>query len=137
MPDARSLHGQHEPERELAPVVALQLADPERQRSRELAEKGQARALVEASVETQHPKARAIIQGGVLKGPAPRDLDELDVDLNALAGLGLLKQLHLPRHPLARPPQPRQPQIAKEPLACTPRDPNVVDPPQPHLPPPA
>src|SRR2546430_16568114 len=92
MPGARRLEGQHKREWKLAAVVALQLADPERQRRRELAEERQARVLVKASVEAQLPEAGAVIERRVLKRPATGDFDKLHVDLDALAGLGLFRR---------------------------------------------
>src|SRR6266581_8111053 len=82
--------------------------------------------MLSTEIACNHP-------GRCTERPAPRDLDELDVHLNALARLRLLKQLHLPRHPLARPPQPRQAQIAKDALDRLHGHPDVVDPPKPQL----
>src|SRR5437870_563879 len=67
-------------------------------------------------VETQHAEARTVVQRGVLKGPAPRDLHVLHVDLNGLARLRLLEQLHLAGFPLSRAPQSRQADVTKDPL---------------------
>ena len=64
MPDARRLHRQHEVERELPAVVALQFTDPEGERSLELGQEYHAGALVQPSVQPQDPKARAVVQGG-------------------------------------------------------------------------
>src|SRR5712691_7808068 len=67
-------------------------------------------------VEAQHAKARTVVQGGVLKGPASCDLHELHIDLNRLSGLRLLEELHLPGHALARASQARQPDVTEDPL---------------------
>src|SRR2546426_396901 len=67
-------------------------------------------------VETQHAEARTVVQRGVLKGPAPRDLHVLHVDLNRLARLRLLEQLHLAGFTLPGPPQPGQSDVTKDPL---------------------
>ena len=78
------------------PVVAPEFSDPDGKRAVELAQKRQARALVQPAIEPQDTKPRAVIEGGVLKGPAAGDLHEFHVDLNAFARLRLLEQLHLP-----------------------------------------
>src|SRR5512145_1796069 len=88
---------------------------------------------MEPPIEPEHPKAGAVIQGGVLKRPPAGDLDEFHVDLNGLPGLGLLEKLHLPRCPLAGPPQPGQAQISEDPLDRTDGDADVVDAAEPQL----
>src|SRR5437899_7932316 len=124
---------QHKLEGKLAPVVALQLADPERQRPRELAEERQARVLVKASVEAQHPEAGAVIERRVLKRPATGDFDKLNVDLDALAGLGLFEELHLPWYSLPRPSQARHAEVPKDPLDRAHRHADLVHAPEPEL----
>src|SRR5262245_18683383 len=62
-----------------------------------------------------------------------RDLNELHVDLDGLPRLGLLKELHLPRQPLAGPPQTRQADIPKDSLDCADRHLDLVNAPQPEL----
>jgi hypothetical protein len=128
VPDPQGLHGQRECEGELLPVVALQLPDPEEKCPAELGQEGEARALVQSAIEAQDAKARAVIQRGVLEGPAPRDLHKLDVDLDGLAGLRLFKQLHLSRHPLLGPPD-----IPKDPVNRADGYPHVVNAPEPEL----
>jgi hypothetical protein len=86
-------------------VVALQPREGERERPPELGEEGEARAVMQTPVELQDPKARTVVQGGVLKRPAARDLHVLHVDLNRLARFRLLEQLHLAGFPLAGAPR--------------------------------
>src|SRR5205823_6539202 len=99
MPDAGRFDRKHEVEGKLSAVIALQLADPEGERPLELDQERQAGALVKPSVEAQDPKARAVVQGRVLERPASRNLHELNVHLDAFAGLRLLEELHLPGDP--------------------------------------
>src|SRR5206468_8433846 len=115
------------------PVVALELADPKGQRPTQLAQEGQARALVMPAIESQDAKPRAVIERGVLKGPAPRDLHELDVDLDTFARLSLLEQLHLPGDALGCPAQAWQAEIPKGALDRTHRHAHIVYPSQPQL----
>jgi hypothetical protein len=72
-------------------------------------------------------------QGGVLEGPPPGDFHELYVDLDGFPRLGLLKEPHLARHPLARPSQARQADIPNDPLDRAHGHPNVVNTPEPKL----
>jgi hypothetical protein len=55
---------------------------------------------LQASVETQHAVAGAIIERGVLEHLLAFQLDHFDVDLNRVAGCVLLEQLELSRLPL-------------------------------------
>src|ERR1044071_6575610 len=87
VPDPRGFDPQHEGEGELLPVVTLQLFDGEREGPPQLREKGQTRAGVQSPVEPQHAEARTVVQGGVLKDPAPRDRYVLHVDLNRFSWL--------------------------------------------------
>ena len=64
---AELLTRQCEEKRKLGSVIDLDLANLKRKRRGEFAEKRQAGAVVLASVQPQHPQARAIIDGGVLK----------------------------------------------------------------------
>ena len=114
--DPGSFDAQYEGERELLPVVALQPLDGKREGLPELGEERQARAVMKPPVEAQHPEAGIVVQGGVLKGPAARDLHELHIDLNGLSGLCLLEELHLPGHALAGAAQARQPEVPEDPL---------------------
>ena len=116
VPDPGSFDAQYEGERELLPVVALQPLDGKREGLPELGEERQARAVMKPPVEAQHPEAGIVVQGGVLKGPAARDLHELHIDLNGLSGLRLLEELHLPGHALAGAAQARQPEVPEDPL---------------------
>ena len=68
VPDPERLHGERKGEGKLMPVVALKLPDRERKRAAELAQKRQARALVQPAIEPQDAKPCAVIEGGVLKG---------------------------------------------------------------------
>src|SRR5436309_11710568 len=77
-------------------------------------------------VEAQHAEARAVVQGGVLKGPAACDPHELHVDLNRLSRLGLFEQLHLAGLALARAPEARQPDVTEDPLDRAHGEPNPV-----------
>ena len=133
MPDPRGLDREHEVEWELPAVVALQFADPEGQRPLELAQERHAGALVQPPVETQNPKAGAVVQGGVLERSAARDFHELNVHLDAFARLRLLEELQLPGQPLPRPPQVRKTQIPKNALDRAHRDSHIVPAPQSEL----
>src|SRR5215475_6672000 len=95
MADPQRLHGERKGKRELLPVVALQLPDSEGEPPAELGQEGETRTLVQPPIEPQDPKARAVIERGVLEGPPARDLHEFHVDLDGLPRLGLLKELHL------------------------------------------
>src|SRR5262249_55666664 len=99
----------------------------------ELGQEGETRTLVQPPIEPQDPEARAVIERGVLEGPPARDFHELHVDLDGRPRLGLLKELHLPRHPLAGAPQARQADIPKDSLDCADRHPDLVNAPQPEL----
>jgi transposase len=61
------LHGQGKSEGELVPVVALELADPERKRPTQLSQERKARALVQPTIEPQERKPRAVIEGSSAK----------------------------------------------------------------------
>ena len=65
MPDPEGLHGQGKGEGELMPVVTLELADPEGKRPAQFSQERQAGALVQAPIEPQDAKPRAVIEGGV------------------------------------------------------------------------
>src|SRR5712692_2568174 len=52
--------------------------------------------LVLPGTQTQHAESGTVVQGGVLKALAPRDLDNLHVHLDAVPGMGPLEQLELP-----------------------------------------
>src|ERR1700736_2746983 len=81
---------------------------------------------MQSPVEPEDPEPRAVVQGGVLKGPASRDLHVLDVHLNRLSWFRLLEEFHLAGFPLARPPQAGHAQVAKHPLNRTHRQPDPV-----------
>jgi hypothetical protein len=115
------------------PVVAPEFSDPDGKRAVELAQKRQARALVQPAIEPPDTKPRAVIEGGVLKGPAAGDLHEFHVDLNAFARLRLLEQLHLPGDPLRGAAQAGQADISEDPLDRAHRHAHLVDPAQPQL----
>ena len=93
MADPRRLHGQRELERKLPPVVALEAPNGKGKGAPELGQEGQAGPVVQPTVQPQDAEPRAIIQGRVLERPLPRNLDELDVDLDGLPGLGLSNSL--------------------------------------------
>src|SRR5262245_54694773 len=133
VPNPERLHCQGKRKREFLPVVALKLPDPERKSAAQLGKKRQARALMQPSIEPEDPEACAVVERGVLKSPAARDFHELDVDLDAFPWLGLFKELHLPGHSLAGPPQAGKAQIPKDPLDRPHRDPDIVNPPEPEL----
>src|SRR5436309_8175145 len=133
MPDAGRFDRKDEIERKLSAVVALQLADPEGERPLELDQERQAGALMKAWVEAQHPKASPVVQGRVLERPASRNFHILNVHLDAVAGLRLLEELHLPGDPLSRPPKPRDAEIAKNALDRAHGDADVVNAAKPEL----
>ena len=71
---------------------------------------------MEPAVEPQDAEAGAVVQGGVLVRPGPAHLDELHVDLDRLAGRGLLEQLELPRRaPAIGPLWPGQAKVIADP----------------------
>ena len=84
-------------------------------------------------VEAQDPKASAVVQGRVPERPASRNLHELNVHLDAFAGLRLLEELHLPGDPLPRPPKTRDAEIAKNALDRAHGDADVVNAAKPEL----
>ena len=88
---------------------------------------------MQAPIEPQDAKPRAVIERGVLKRPAPGDFDELHVDLDTFARLVFFEQLHLAGHPFRGTPQPRQPQIAEDPLDRAHCHAHLVHPAQPQL----
>src|SRR5437867_1846538 len=133
MPDAGRFDRKDEIERKLSAVVALQLADPEGERPLELDQERQAGALMKPWVEAQDPKASAVVQGRVPERPASRNLHELNVHLDAFAGLRLLEELHLPGDPLSRPPKTRDAEIAKNALDRAHGDADVVNAAKPEL----
>src|SRR5436309_7243091 len=99
----------------------------------ELDQERQAGALMKPWVEAQDPKASAVVQGRVLERPASRNLHELNVHLDAFAGLRLLEELHLPGDPLSRPPKTRDAEIAKNALDRAHGDADVVNAAKPEL----
>jgi hypothetical protein len=113
VPDPGGFDPEDKGEGELLPVIALQPLDGEREGPPELGEDGVGRALMQTPVEPQDAKARAVVQGRVLKRPAARDLHVLHVDLNRLSRFRLLEESHLARFPLAGPPQAGQAHVAK------------------------
>jgi hypothetical protein len=113
VPDPGGFDPEDKGEGELLPVIALQPLDGEREGPPELGEEGEARAVMQTPVEPQDAKARAVVQGRVLKRPAARDLHVLHVDLNRLSRFRLLEESHLARFPLAGPPQAGQAHVAK------------------------
>ena len=99
---------------------------------------------MQPAIKPQDAKARAVIERGVLEGPAARDLHELHVDLDvigrnalswlfAFARLCFFKELHLPGQSLAGPPQAWQADVPKDPLDRAHRDPDVANTPEPEL----
>ena len=76
-------------------------------------QEGQAGPVVQPTVQPQDAEPRAIIQGGVLKCPPPRNFDKLDVDLDGLPGLGLFEELQLSRRAFRCPPQVGTPRSRK------------------------
>jgi len=99
----------------------------------ELDQERQAGALMKPWVEAQDPKASAVVQGRVPERPASRNLHELNVHLDAFAGLRLLEELHLPGDPLSRPPKTRDAEIAKNALDRAHGDADVVNAAKPEL----
>ena len=78
---------------ELGAVVGLDDLDAEREFLKDVVEEPDRRVLVAAVVDPQYPDAGAVVDGGVLVvlGPGRAlSAQELDVDLHAMAGLGLL-----------------------------------------------
>jgi len=76
--------------------IGLDLDDLERQLLEHVVSELDGGLLVELAVNLQHPQACAVVDGGVLivLGPNPADrLDELDVDLDRVAGQLLLVAL--------------------------------------------
>src|SRR6266850_1499285 len=127
------LDGQREGQREFGTVVALQAAHRERHRAAEFRKEVEARALVQLSIEAEHAEARAIVQGSGLISLLAVDLDDLDVHLDGVAGVGHLEQSK--RAWLRRPPassgQPREPQTHERLLDCRGRQISLVNPTQP------
>ena len=85
------------------------------------------------AVQPQHSEPRAVVDRGVLIRPAPRDLHEFHVDLNAFARFRFLEQRHLPRGPLTCLPQTRQSHLPEDPLDRSHGDPDIVAAAQPQL----
>src|SRR5262249_58581566 len=90
-------------------------------------------AVVAAPIQPRGPKALAVIQRGVLEGPATGHLHEFDVHLDALPRLSLFKQLHLARGALPRPSQARAAHVAEDALYGAYRDSHIVNTPEPQL----
>ena len=88
--------------------------------------------MMQTPIEPQDTEARAIIQGGVLKRPAARDLYVLHVDLNRLSRFRLLEEFHLAGFPLAG-PQAGQAHVSKHPLNRAHGQPDPVHPLEPEL----
>jgi hypothetical protein len=84
-----------EREGKLRTIVALESLDREGHGQPELREELQDRALIELAVEPEHPEARTVVEGGVLDGLLPIDLDDLGIDLDRVAGVRLLEQPEL------------------------------------------
>jgi len=96
-------------------VVTLQPLDGERERPPELVEEGEARTVMQPPVDPQDPEARTVVQGGVLKRPAARDLHVLDVDWIDSPG-SPSRTASSGGVPLAGPPQAGQSEVAKHAL---------------------
>ena len=71
---------------------------------------------MQTPVQAQHAEARTVVQGGVLKRPAICDLHILHVDLDRFSRFRLLEEFHLPRFPLAGPPQAGQSHVTEHAL---------------------
>ena len=124
---AGGLHGQLKRERELRPVVALNLPNGERKRVRQLAENIEAGVVIESRVEPKHAHPRAIVQCGVLKDFLLRQLHDFDVHLDGVARMLLLEQLHLPRAPTRRLRQDWHTNVTEHALNRSRVDPQRVD----------
>ena len=78
---------------ELSAVVGLDHLDSEGQFGEEIVEELDGGLLVAFRIDAQHPESGAVVDGGELveafPGPTNRG-DELDVDLDGVAGLGFL-----------------------------------------------
>jgi len=82
---------------ELGAVVGLDLHYFEGKLLEDIVDKADCRRLVQALVDPQDPQASPVIDSGVLVvlfAHSPDGLDELDVDLNGVAWLLLLKRYH-------------------------------------------
>src|SRR5437867_485849 len=97
MLDPAALYREDEGERELRAVIGLDLANGEWKGADDFGDEVQTGTHMEPAVEPQDPEAGAVVQGGVLVRLGPAHLDELHVNLDRLAGRGLLEQLELPR----------------------------------------
>src|SRR5262252_5116571 len=132
VPHAGSLYSQLKRQWKLGPVVALNLTDRERERVGQLPEKLETRVMVLAREQPQHPHARGVVQGGVLKHPLLRQLDDLHVDLDGVTRVLLLEEFHLSRPPPWRLHQDRHADIAKHALNRPGVDLQLVDALEPH-----
>jgi len=74
VPDTRGLDPQHKSKGKLLSVVTQQTLDLERKGPPELSQEGEARIMMQTPIAPQDTEACAIVQGGVLKRPAARDL---------------------------------------------------------------
>ena len=86
---ARRYHRQLKRERELRPVVAVNLANRDRKRMCQFPEKVEAGVVILSCGERTHPGAA--VQRGVLKDFLFRELDDRDVDLDGVARVLLSK----------------------------------------------
>ena len=80
----------------LRAVVRLNDVDAERQAPTDVGDKAHGAALVAHVVHRQDPNARAVVDGGELIETRPRAgnaLEKLHINLQAVAGLGLLVAL--------------------------------------------
>jgi hypothetical protein len=84
-PGAQLLTREREQERELRPVIDLDLANLERARRGELAEERQAGVMVLASVRPQHPQPRTVVDRRVLEPFAAAARGDRHVDLHRVA----------------------------------------------------
>src|SRR5262245_28237469 len=84
MPNPSGLDCQGKRQRKLPAVVALESANRERERSAQFGQEGQARGRPQSRIETQHPIAGAVVEGGVLERPAAPQADELHIHLHAV-----------------------------------------------------
>jgi hypothetical protein len=96
------------------PSAAMQKSRAGRERSTHFTEEVGARVLIQAPIETEHAKARAVVDGGVLKHARALQGDDLDVDLHGIARLILLEEPQLSRAaPLFRLRKVRHPDRTK------------------------
>jgi hypothetical protein len=104
---------------ELGPVVGLDDLDPERQPLQHIVQELDGGLLVELGIAAQHAQAGAVVDGGELVvrlglGGAGQRLDEPDVELDAVAGQGLL--IALPAPVMALMPLGRRQPVQLQPL---------------------